>query len=238
MMEILDYFKLPEKAQITQRVYTKDIVAALDATGSDKVLIEKSISTIHLVGILNETTTGLWAYRDNTYLYEEVQLFLIALKDATRAKQLNENIQKVFPNPIIVIYKNGNEYMLSTAMKRLNKVEKGKSVIDSIQTSGWFKLDPLHNELLSKINYQKKNIKEFYESIDYLISAEYVAKVTGQVPESIDFMIKTKSLAIQQLLEEKNKWILQEQEESSMQGKMQCHMKIKEIEQKLEVLKQ
>ena len=35
-------------------------------------------------------------------------------------------------------------------------------------------------------------------------------------------MIKTKSLAIQQ-----------EQEESSMQSKMQCHMKIKEIEQKL-----
>ena len=235
-MEILDYFKLPEKAQITQRVYTKDVIAALDATGSDKALIEKSISTIHLVGILNETTTGLWAYRDNTYLYEEVQLFLIALKDATRVKQLNENIQKVFPNPIIVIYKNVNEYMLSTAMKRLNKVEKGKAVIDSIQTSGWFKLDSLHDELLSKINYQKKNIKEFYESIDYLISAEYVAKITGKVPESIDFMIKTKSLAIQQLLEEKNKWILQEQEETSMQGKMQCHIKIKEINQKIENL--
>jgi hypothetical protein len=63
-----------------------------------------------------------------------------------------------------------------------------------------------------------------------------VAKVTGKIPETIDFTIKAKSLTIQQLLEEKNKLLAQEEEESSMQGKMTCHIKIKEIEQKLEIL--
>ena len=149
---------------------------------------------------------------------------------------MNELIQKVFPNPIIVIYQNGNEYMLSTAMKRLNKVERSKSVIDSMQTTSWFRIDTLHDALLSKINYQKKNLKDFYESFDYIISAEYVASITGFVPDVIDFSIKAKSIAIQQLLDEKNRYIQQELEESSMQGKMECHIKIKEIEKKLELL--
>jgi len=45
-------------------------------------------------------------------------------------------------------------------------------------------------------------------------------------------------LMIQQLVDERRRYVKQEEEESSMQGKMQCHMKIKEIDQKLEVLKQ
>jgi hypothetical protein len=149
---------------------------------------------------------------------------------------VNEELQKVFPNPIVAVYQYGNKYMLSTAMKRLSKTEKGKTVIDTIQTTDWFMLDELHDGLLSKISYQKKNLKDFYQSIDYVISAEYVAKVTGKIPETIDFTIKAKSLTIQQLLEEKNKLLAQEEEESSMQGKMTCHIKIKEIEQKLEIL--
>ena len=84
----------------------------------------------------------------------------------------------------------------------------------------------------------KKNLKELYESIDYILSAEYVSLITNKVPETIDFTMKAKSLMIQELLEEKNRLIQQEKEESSMQGKMQCHMNIKDIDAKLEKLKQ
>ena len=238
MMEVLDYFKLPDSAKLAQRIYVKDVVAALGTTGNDKTLLEKSISTIHLVGILNENNSGLWAFKDRTYLYEEIQIFSIVLKDASKIKQLNEVVQKVFPNPIIVIYKYGNQYLLSTAMKRLHKVEVGRTVIDSIQTTNWFGMDQLHADLLSRITYNRRDLKDFYESIDYIISAEYITQLSGHVPAVIDFSIKAKSLMIQQLLDERRRYVKQEEEESSMQGKMQCHMKIKEIDQKLEVLKQ
>ena len=95
----------------------------------------------------------------------------------------------------------------------------------------------MHNDLLSKINYDKKNLKEFYEQIDYILSAEYVALITNNVPEVIDFTIKSKSIMIQELLAKKKELEEQEKEESSMQGKMQCHMDIKAIEDKLEKLK-
>ena len=236
-MGILDYFKLPEKAKTSLRVYVKDLVSNIEATGQEKSLIEKSINTIHLVGLLNEQTTGIWKYEDESYLYQELHIFMINLKDDSKIKQLNEEIQKAFPNPIVVIYKYQDKYLLSTALKRRNKLDSDKSVIDSIQTTDWFKLDSMHDELLSKINYQKKNLKELYESIDYILSAEYVSLITNKVPETIDFTIKAKSLMIQELLEEKNRLIQQEKEESSMQGKMQCHMSVKDIDTKLEKLK-
>ena len=70
-MGILDYFKLPEKAKTSLRVYVKDLVSNIEATGQEKSLIEKSINTIHLVGLLNEQTTGIWKYEDESNADEE-----------------------------------------------------------------------------------------------------------------------------------------------------------------------
>lgn len=236
-MEILDYFKLPKKAIIDQRIYVKDLIQFAEAVGPTKTMIEKSIDTIHLVGILTEDTSSIWKYEDESYLYEEIELIKVDLKDDSKIKLLNEEIQRVFPNPVIVVYEYKENYLLSTALKRKNKLDNKKSVIDSITTTEWFKLDSMHNDLLSKINYDKKNLKEFYEQIDYILSAEYVALITNNVPEVIDFTIKTKSIMIQELLAKKKELEEQEKEESSMQGKMQCYMQIKQIEEKLENIK-
>lgn len=236
-MEILDYFKLPKKAIIDQRIYVKDLIQFAEAVGPTKTMIEKSIDTIHLVGILTEDTSSIWKYEDESYLYEEIELIKVDLKDDSKFKQLNEEIQRVFPNPVIVVFEYKENYLLSTALKRKNKLDNKKSVIDSITTTEWFKLDSMHNDLLSKINYDKKNLKEFYEQIDYILSAEYVALITNNVPEVIDFTIKSKSIMIQELLAKKNELEEQEKEESSMQGKMQCYMQIKQIEETLEKMK-
>jgi len=236
-MEILDYFKLPNRAKLDQRIYVKDLIHFAEATGPTKTMIEKSIDTMHLVGIITEDTSKIWKYEDDSYLYEEIEIINVVLKDNSKVKQLNEEIQRVFPNPVVVIYKYQDKYLLSTALKRKNKLDDKKSVIDSIQTTDWFKLDSMHDELLSKINYEKNSLKEFYEQIDYILSAEYVALITNNVPEQIDFTIKSKSIMIQELLVKKKELIEQEKEESSMQGKMQCHMQIKQIEEMLEKMK-
>ena len=237
-MEVLDYFKLPEKAKaVEQRLFINQLVEQSGASGNDKKLFENSIKSFYLVAALSEETCGIWSFKNDEYYYEMILIFQVFLKDRSKVKSLNELLQKTFPNPTIILYKYGDENMISTAMKRLNKVEKGKSVIDSFQTSGWFKIDSQHDQLLKKISLSKKNLKEFYESIDYLISAEYIVQITGKVPEILDFSIKGKSLMIQQLLEEKTKLINQEKEESSMQGQMKCHMRIKEIDKQLETIK-
>lgn len=234
MSGIVERFRLPAKAQVNQRIYTKDIVLAADAKGKEKSLLEKGISTVHLVGILNEKTTDVWAFENDSYMYKEIQVFLVNVKDASKAKALNDELQRIFPNPAIMIFASGGKYMVGTAMKRLSRSEKGKMVIDSLQTTSWFALDDEHNALLDRIDFNQRNLKEIYEHLDYVMSAEYVLRVTGKIPDKIDFTIKSKSVMIQRLVEEKNKWLAQEKQESSMQGKMHCHMRILEIEKQLD----
>ena len=108
-MKILDLFKLPIKAQVDRRIYIKDILHNLELNSRDKRTFETSVETVHLKGILNESTQGLWSYVDENYFYKEIDIFYVVLKDISKFNFINEQLQKVFPNPIIIFYEFKNK---------------------------------------------------------------------------------------------------------------------------------
>lgn len=235
-MDILELFKIPKNAQADNRVYNKDIVAALGLTGKDKAALEKSISTTTLKGVINEKTSGIWSYESESYFYKAVFIFFVVLKDDSKLRTINEFVQKAFPNPTVVIYKYGEKYAISTALKRINKLERDKAVIDDIQITDLFALDEKMIQLLGNIKYEVKDLKEYYENIDYIISAYYILKLTGKIPTSIDFTIKTKSMMVQQLLAEKRRCEADLKIATSVREKMELNSKIKEIDKKMEAI--
>lgn len=137
-MNVLNLLNIPTKAQTDRRIYVKDIISRLELNSRDKKIIENTISTIYVKGIINELTTNIWSYTDDTYYYKEIIVFNIILKDYKNINFVNEQLHKVFPNPIIIVYEYNNKYSISTALKRLNKLEKGKTVIEEIQLSNMF----------------------------------------------------------------------------------------------------
>ena len=233
-MNILELFNIPNKAQADRRIFVKDILARLELNSRDKQAFEKTVGTIHVKGILNESTSNIWSYVDETYFYKEIILFYVVLKDITKIAFVNEQLQKVFPNPIVIIYEFGNKYAISTALKRLNKLEKGKTVIEEIQLSDFFELDDKHIQLLNKHSYNFDNLKTYYESVNNLVATEELVDLTGVVPEVIDETAKAKSTQIKQLLKQKKELEEAYKEADSMQERMTIHMKIKEIETQLE----
>ena len=233
-MEILKLFNIPEKAQIDRRIYVKDIVNNLDLNSKDKQALEKGIETVHLKGVLNESTLNVWSYVDETYYYKEVDLFYVVLKDNKKIAYINEQLQKVFPNPIVIFYKFGNKYAISTALKRLSKLEKGKTVIEEIQLSDFFDLDEKHIELLNRHSYNFNNLKSYYESLNNLVATEELVDLTGVVPEVIDETAKAKSSKIKQLLRQKKELEEAYKEADSMQERMSIHIKINDINKQLE----
>ena len=233
-MEILDLFNIPEPAKIEQRVYVKDLVSALELVGKDKLAIEKSISTVVLRAVFNEQTTGIWGFESDTYAYKAIYLFYITLKNDSKIRTINEFVHRAFPNPTILVYQIGSKYYLSTALKRINKQDRNKTVIDDIQITDDFLLDDNHISLLSHISYSVKDLKQFYENIDYIVSADYILKTTGRIPEPIDFTVKSKSLMIQQLLTEKRKCQADLKLATSVREKMELNSRIKDIDKTLE----
>lgn len=235
-MNILELFNIPNKAQADRRIFVKDILARLELSSRDKQSFEKTIGTVHVKGILNESTSNIWSYVDDTYYYKEIIIFYVVLKDITKIAFVNEQLQKVFPNPIVIFYEFGNKYAISTALKRLNKLEKGKTVIEEIQLSDFFELDEKHIQLLNKHSYDFNNLKNYYESVNNLVATEELVDLTGVVPEIIDETAKVKSTKIKQLLRQKKELEDAYKEADSMQERMTIHMKIKEIEKKLEAI--
>lgn len=235
-MNIIDLFEIPNKAQTDRRIFVKDILLRLELSSKEKKIIENTINTIHVIGILNESTSSVWAYVDDTYYYKEIIILNIKLKDYKNITFVNEQLHKVFPNPIIVFYEFENKYAISTALKRLNKLEKGKTVIKEVQLTNFFKLDDKHILLLNKHSYEFNNLKSYYESVNNLVATEEIVKMTGVVPKIIDDTVKEKSTKIKQLLKQKKELEEAYKEADSMQEKMSIHMLIKEIEHKLEVI--
>lgn len=234
-MEILELFKIPNNAQTDNRIYVKNILDNLELSSRDNKILEKALGTVHLKGVIQEDTADMWEYEDEEYSYVEVDIFYIVLKDDKKISFVNEQLHKVFPNPTIFIYEYDGKYAVSTALKRINKVDNNKSVIEDIQLSKFFYLDKKHIELLSHYSYDFKNIKAYYENIDNIVAAEELIDLTGVVPLVINNEIKIKSTKIKQLLKEKKELETQYKEAASMQDRMQIHMKIKDIERKLSV---
>lgn len=233
-MNILELFNIPNKAQVDRKIFVKDILTRLELSTRDKQTFEKTIGAIFAKGILNESTLNIWSYADDTYYYKEIILFYVVLKDITKIAFVNEQLQKVFPNPIVIFYEFNNKYAISTALKRLNKLEKGKTVIEEIQLSNFFELDDAHIQLLNKHSYNFNNLKEYYENVNNLVATEELVDLTGVVPKVIDETVKVKSIKIKQLLKQKKDLEDAYKEADSMQERMSIHMKIKEIEKKLE----
>ena len=235
MLKILELFNIPNKAQADRRIFVKDILARLELSSRDKQSFEKTVGTVHVKGILNESTSNIWSYVDDTYYYKEIIIFYVVLKDITKIAFVNEQLQKVFPNPIVIFYEFGNKYAISTALKRLNKLEKGKTVIEEIQLSDFFELDDKHIRLLNKHSYNFNNLRNYYEGFNNLVATEELVDLTGVVPELIDETAKAKSIKIKQLLRQKKELEEAYKEADSMQERVSIHMKIKEIDKKLEV---
>ena len=235
---ILKYFKLPEKAipqMSNNRIPVKQIIEFGGFTGTDKKIIEKSIGMFTINALLNEQTSQIWAYNDDVYRYEEIQFYKVELKQDDYLNELNSLLHGLFPNPCVFIYKFGEKYALSTALKRINKIDVSKSVIEGVQLTNLFRLDDKHIELLMKHSNRFNNLKDYYEFLNNLVATEEVLNLTGIVPEKIDTNSKQLANKIKILMRQKRELELQYKEADSMQEKMSIHMKIKEIDSKLQM---
>lgn len=127
-MEILKHLNIP--LINPQRVFVKDIVAQLGATGDDKKIIESHISTIKLVSLLSEQTIRIRSYKDDNYSFFAVYVFYLELKTNESITEMCKLVHSAFPESTLLICNyEGRKYM-STAAKRINKLDTSKTVIE------------------------------------------------------------------------------------------------------------
>jgi len=238
-MNFNSFFKLPDKAlyngkAIEAKKDIKDFVDSLFLDNEDKKIFIKYLKSFSILGQVTETTSGIWSYIDNTYHYSSITFIKIELLSEEYAKRINEIIQHKFADPAVVIYVCGQKYSISTALKRINQNDKTKSTIEEIQMTNFFLEDEKHCELFNCISYQCKDLKKFYESIDCIISANYLLEVAGKYPEKIDSSVKEKSKVIQEKLIRLKTYKDNIKNASSIREKMELNSNIKKIQKEID----
>ncbi len=137
---------------------------------------------------IKPSNSNIPEYKDDSYVFEEVQFMLCTLNENTLSINSDKCIslfQKYIPYPIVLIVEDDNGFILNTCIKRINLNDKSKRTIErQISTNVISKL--YKNEIISSfldsldfINQDKISLQRLYEGYINSIIRLQSAIVTG-----------------------------------------------------------
>jgi hypothetical protein len=239
MSAIVEYFHIPKSGKTKQRIPLKEIIDQLAPSSHDKRVLISEISSIHLEGVLDSQSLRVPTYRDDEYHYEAIYVLDVELKSYQHFTVINEKLHQTFPNPIVIIFHFNGKYILSVAPKRINKIDKEKSVIEGYYASNAFVVEDNHIAYLYRLNINDiscYHLKDFYDKLVDVIYSERLIEFIGAYPTQT---INTKQFnqfikLIESDRTELNALKERYKQASMMSEKMDIHMQISNSEHKVQ----
>lgn len=218
-----------------------------DLSKEDKKIFIDYIDRIEMSYILNSSTLNIAPFVNDEYYYEAIVYLKVKLKQQDKVDKISKIINNNIPNPLVIIYEFDKEYCISTALKRLNKTEKNKTLVDESNITNWFNMNSLSEgdrKFIDSISLRKlpyTNLFDFYKTINDKI---YIFKISDKLGEYEDISDKKTleenkqiSEKIQSLEVELKKILNKLKKESQFNKKMELNIKATEINKEIEDLK-
>lgn len=235
-----------EKSTIANKRLPKNaFYNTLDLSKKEEKIIQEDIDSIYILTVYNKNTINIESYLDDEFNYSEIDWIFVNLNNNKKCKSVLELIHKLIPNQTIVVLSYEDNICFSTTIKKLNKVEMGKVVIDKIIASPWIDIEYLSSEektFIENLKVKKcqyKNLKETHEALYAAIELTEVIEKVKIYPKKIE-KLKELEEAIKNINEVENSIAAlknKEVEEESFGTKMEYHIQIKDKEDVLIKLK-
>ena len=221
-----------------------------DLKKKEKDVIAKHIERIELTYLLTPSTINIQPHINEEVHYEGVMFITVRLREGAAEKHIGiieEIIHGALPNPVIVVFTLQDNILVSSCMKRINKVDKNSSVLIEIHQTRWINLDQItdtQNRFIESIyitNLSFNNFFEFYKGVDLAVEALQNAETTGRYhveknQEKHDEQQKAIQ-RIQTLEEEIKKLKTDIKKESQFNKKVELNMKFQQITKQVAELK-
>ncbi len=160
----------------TTRIPVKTLIEQIGGDSRSRKLIENHVASINLVSLLNEQTIRIRSYKDDDYSFQVIYVLDIVLKECDQMTEFTELVHSAFPESTILLMEYRGDTYISGALKRINKNNNSKTVIED---SVWAKLpDKFDLDIPST-----RNLKEYYEFILRLLYRIKAQNVTGIFPK-------------------------------------------------------
>ncbi len=218
-----------------------------DLSKEDKKIFIEYIDRIEMSYILNSSTLNISPFVNDEYYYEAIVYLKVKLKQQDKIDKISKIINNNIPSPLIIIYEFDKEYCICTAIKRLSKIEKNKTIVEEINTTNWLNINSLSEndrKFIDSISLRKlpyTNLFDFYKTINDKI---YIFKISDKLGKYEDINDKktleeSKQISekIQSLEVELKKILSKLKKETQFNKKMELNIKATEINKEIEELK-
>ena len=218
-----------------------------DFSKEDKKIFIDYIDRIEMSYLINSTNLNIQPFINDEYYYKAIAYLKITLKQDGKLDQISKIINNTIPNPIVIIYELENKYKISTAIKRLSKSEKDKTVIEEIRSTPWLDINNLKDNekifiesiSLNKLPYT--NLFDFYKVMNDKI---YIFEKSLEFGEYKDINNKEElrlnkeiSEKIEKLEVDLKKTISKLKRENQFDKKMELNVKATQLQKEIDELK-
>ena len=218
-----------------------------DFSKEDKKIFVDYIDRIEMSYLINSTNLNIQPFINDEYYYKAIAYLKITLKQDGKLDKISKIINNTIPNPIVIIYELENKYKISTAIKRLSKSEKDKTVIEESRSTPWLDINNLKDNerifiesiSLNKLPYT--NLFDFYKVMNDKI---YIFEKSLEFGDYKDINNKEElrlnkeiSEKIEKLEADLKKTIIKLKRENQFAKKMELNVKATELQKEIDELK-
>jgi hypothetical protein len=193
MKQILHTLKIPLGCQMEKSIPIGTFLANMDGTPKDKIDFKNAISYLTIQAQVNPEDVNLSSVITEEEHYQAILFLEVGVKSLKELAWIDEKIHASIPQPTFVFFTKDNNLRISAPSKRINKVYRSKTVVESY----WLTSQASQNELMDFIHSwfdekgaYKIDLKNLYIYIQNLIQVFQYRNLIG------DTRAKLSNLAI------------------------------------------
>ncbi|HHD2735058.1 TPA: DUF4391 domain-containing protein [Clostridium perfringens] len=243
-MDIREVLDLPVKSIINKKLPKNQIQGKVDKKSSD--ILTKDVEGIYIYSVLNKATSNIMPYQNEDFNISEVMVLEVKLREIKNINTIRKIFHNIIPNPIILVLSYEEKIEISVGMKRLNKNDSMKVILDDIVLTKFI-------DLVNTESYEKKfleqikitslpqlNLYELYKSLENHIVLTKFFEVVDDYMVGVDKIDKALELLnkYEKFEEEINTYEKNKKAEANFGRQMEWHVKIKKLEKRVDSLKE
>ena len=236
---MIEYFNIPPSIMINQAVTKKLFTEKLSMSSGEKRLLKDEILSIVMKALFQPINTGLEVFENEDYLYNQLLIGEIEIKNQVKSRAIATMIQRAFPAHLLLILHCKQEYCLNWCNKKINRVEKDKRIVEEQQYTRWFNLyddNVITQEWLKSLDTTKlkcNTIKDLFNQLSLKILSLSISEEAGELIHTDSENIEEYQTLLSQIRdnkEEQKEISIKLKEESQFNEKIQLTKRLRELQ--------
>lgn len=153
-------FNIPERSLLNKRITKSFFLKNFELSSTEKKVLNNTILSMDWLSSIKPSNSNIPEYRDENYVFEEIQFMLCTLNENTLSENSDKCIslfQKYIPYQIVLIVEDDHGFVLNTCDKRINLNDKSKRTIER----------QISTPVISKL-YKNEITSSFLDSLDFI----------------------------------------------------------------------